>query len=84
MARTDSSQTAPSGEWSGRALGGPTVRAAFGGNQSLPGYHFHLMLKRCHATQAALWCGATQFATRSSLAALVWAHHNPLGAPPGC
>jgi hypothetical protein len=33
---------------------------------------------RCHR------CGATQFATRSSLAALVWAHHNPLGAPPGC
>jgi Phosphofructokinase len=33
---------------------------------------------RCHR------CGATQFATRSSLAALVQAHHNPLGAPPGC
>jgi hypothetical protein len=30
------------------------------------------------------WCGAKQVAIPSPLAALVWAHHNPLGAPPGC
>ena len=29
-------------------------------------------------------CGATQVAPPSSLAALIWSHHNPLGAPPGC
>jgi hypothetical protein len=28
--------------------------------------------------------GVTQVATPSSLAAVVWSHHNPLGAPPGC
>jgi hypothetical protein len=43
----------------------------------------HLKRRR-RGTQAARWCGAKQVAIPSPLAALVWAHHNPLGAPPGC